>query len=82
MQFVKKNQKPNQLVKRKNNMKKVVPKTKQGKIAVKRLGRTKKTGGFAKIAKSVRKKYGSKETGKRVAGAIYWGMVKKRKGKK
>lgn len=56
---------------------KTIPKTKQGKAMVKKLGRTKKTGGFAKIAKSAAKKYGSKEIGKKVAGAIYQKMVKK-----
>ena len=42
-------------------MAKTVPKTKKGKAAVKRLGRTKKTGGFEKIAKKAAKRYGSKE---------------------
>ncbi len=62
-------------------MAKTTPKTKRGKAAVKRLGRTKKTGGFAKIANKAVKKYGSKEAGKRVAAAVYWRMVNRRKGK-
>jgi hypothetical protein len=39
--------------------------------AVKRLGRTKTTGNFNKIAASASKEYGSAAAGKRVAGAIY-----------
>lgn len=62
-------------------MKKTVPKTKRGKAQVAKLGRTKKTGGFAKIAKKAAKEYGSKEVGKRVAGAIFQKMVKSRKSK-
>jgi len=60
-------------------VKRMKPKGKRGMVAVKRLGRTKKTGGFAKIAKKASKKYGSTAAGKRVAGAIYWRMVKGRK---
>ncbi len=59
-------------------MKGTVPKTQRGKAAVKRLGRTKKTGGFAKIAAKAGKKYHSKAAGKRVAAAVYQKMVKKR----
>jgi len=55
------------------------PKGKRGRIAVRRLGRTKKTGGFAKIARKAARKYGSAERGRRIASAIYWKMVKKRK---
>lgn len=55
------------------------PKGKRGRAAVKRLGRTKKTGGFAKIAAKAGKKYGSAAAGKRVAAAIYWKMAKGRK---
>jgi len=55
------------------------PKGARGRAAVKRLGRSKKTGGFAKIAAKAARKYGSKAAGKRVAGAVYWRMVKKRK---
>lgn len=62
-------------------MKKTVPKTKQGKAQVAKLGRTKKTGGFAKIAKKASKEYGSKEAGKKVAGSIFQKMVKSRKSK-
>ena len=66
----------------KRKIKGTIPKTKRGKAAVKRLGRTRKTGGFAKIAKKAAKKYGSKKTGKKVAGAVYWKMVRKRRGRK
>ncbi len=55
------------------------PKGARGLASVKRLGRTKKTGGFNKIASSAAKEYGSKEAGKRVAASIYWKMVNKRK---
>lgn len=57
------------------------PKGARGRVAVKRLGRTKKTGGFNKIAKKAAKQYGSKEAGKRVAGSIYQKMVRKHRGK-
>lgn len=57
---------------------KMKPKGARGKASVKRLGRTYKTGGFNKIANKAAKKYGSKAAGKRVAGAIYWKMAKKR----
>ena len=50
-----------------------------GKAQVKKLGRTYKTGGFAKIASKAAKEYGSKEAGKRVAGAVFQKMVKARK---
>ena len=63
-------------------MKRLKPKDKSGKVAVERLGRTYKTGGFKKIAAKASKKYGSKAAGERVAGAVYWGMVKKKKGSK
>lgn len=63
-------------------MKKTIPKTKRGKAQVAKLGRKKKTGGFAKIAKAAGKKYG-KESGKKIAGAIFQKMVRKHKaGKK
>ena len=54
------------------------PKGKKGRAMVKKLGRTKKTGGFAKIAKKAGEEYGDKETGKKVAGKIFWNMVHKR----
>ncbi|HKF48317.1 MAG TPA: hypothetical protein VKB38_13225 [Terracidiphilus sp.] len=47
------------------------PKGARGMAAVKRLGRTKTTGNFNKIAQSAAKEYGSKVAGARVAGAIY-----------
>ncbi len=60
-------------------MKKMKPKGKKGKAMVAKLGRSYKTGGFNKIAKSAGKEYGSKEAGKKVAGAIYQKMVANRK---
>jgi hypothetical protein len=53
------------------------PKGKKGMAAVKRLGRTHKTGGFDKIASKAAKEYGSKAAGDKVAGAIYWKMAGK-----
>lgn len=64
----------------KKGMKGSVPKTKKGKAQVAKLGRTKKTGGFAKIAASAGKEYGSKAAGKKVAGAIFQKMVRKHQG--
>lgn len=58
------------------------PKGKKGMAMVKKLGRTKKTGTFDKIAKKAGSLYGSAKAGKKVAGSIFWNMVKKRKGKK
>jgi hypothetical protein len=55
------------------------PKGAKGKAMVAKLGRTKKTGGFAKIANKAAKEYGSKAAGKRVAGAIFWKMAGKKK---
>ncbi len=57
---------------------KTVPKTKRGKAQVAKLGRTKKTGGFAKIAARASKEYGSKKAGARVAGAVFNKMVRAR----
>lgn len=57
------------------------PKGARGRAAVKRLGRSYKTGGFKKIAAKAGKKYGSSAAGKRVAGAIYQKMVAKRRGR-
>ena len=56
------------------------PETKQGKAAVKRLGRTKATGGFQKIENKAAKEYGSADAGKRVAAAIYWKKVRAHQG--
>jgi hypothetical protein len=53
------------------------PKGKAGMKAVKRLGRTKATGGFDKIASKAAKEYGSKAAGDKVAGSIYWRMAGK-----
>ena len=61
---------------------KMKPKGKKGRAAVKRLGRNYKTGGFNKIANAAAKEYGSEAAGKRVAGKVYWNKVKKRKKKK
>jgi hypothetical protein len=52
------------------------PRGARGIAQVKRLGRTYKTGGFAKIAAKASKKYGSAEAGKRVAGAIFQKMAR------
>jgi hypothetical protein len=51
--------------------------TKRAKVQLKKIGRTKKTGGFAKIAQAAAKKYGSMAAGKRVAGAVYQKLVHK-----
>lgn len=56
----------------------VVPKTKKGKAQVKKLGRTKKTGGFKKIVKGATKKYG-KTAAKKIAGKVFQKMVAKKK---
>ena len=53
------------------------PKGKKGLAMVKKLGRTTKTGGFNKIADAATKEYGSKEAGQKVAGSVFWKMVKK-----
>jgi hypothetical protein len=57
------------------------PKGAKGMAAVKRLGRITKTGGFAKIAAKAAKKYHSASAGAKVAGALYWKMVKGKKTK-
>ena len=71
---------PGQLISKMNakKMPHMKPKGAQGKAQVKKLGRTFKTGGFAKIAAKAGKSYGSKAAGKRVAGAIFQKMVKAR----
>lgn len=51
------------------------------KTALKRLGRTRPTGNFARIAMKAGKEYGSAAAGKRVAAAVYWKKVRSRKGK-
>lgn len=55
------------------------PKGARGRAQVKKLGRTKKTGGFNKISNKAGKKYGSPAAGKKVAGAIFQKMVKAHK---
>ena len=59
-------------------MRKMKPKGKRGMVAVKRLGRNYKTGTFEQIEAKAAEKYGSKETGSRVAGSIYWRKVRQR----
>lgn len=54
------------------------PKGAKGRAMVAKLGRTKKTGGFAKIANKAAKEYGSVQAGKRVAGSVFWKMAKKK----
>lgn len=53
------------------------PKGAKGREMVARLGRTKKTGNFAKIAGKTAKEYGSKEAGEKVAASIYWKKANK-----
>lgn len=53
------------------SMQKEKPSGVRGMAQVKKLGRTYKTGNFKKIEDKAAKKYGSKEAGKRVAGAIF-----------
>lgn len=50
------------------------------RTALKRLGRTKPTGNFARIASKAARKYHSAAAGKRVAAAVYWNKVRARKG--
>lgn len=61
-------------------MKGTVPKTKRGKEQVAKLGRSKKTGNFAKIAAKAGKEYGSEVAGERTAGAIFNRLANKHKG--
>jgi hypothetical protein len=58
------------------NMARMKPKGARGRAAVRRLGRTYATGGFAKIAA----KAGGGAKGKRIAGAIFQKMARARKG--
>jgi hypothetical protein len=58
-------------------MAKLKPKGARGRAMVKKLGRNYKSGNFEKIARKAAKEYGSKEAGKRVAGAIFWKKVRK-----
>lgn len=51
------------------------------KAALRRLGRTRPTGNFARIASKAAKEYHSAAAGKRVAAAIYWKKVRARRGK-
>jgi len=54
------------------------PRGKRGRVAVKRLGRSYRSGVFEQIAEKAGKRYGSKEAGKRVAASVYWAKVKAR----
>jgi hypothetical protein len=56
---------------------KLKPKGAKGRSLVALLGRRYKTGGFSKIENKAGKEYGSKEAGKRVAGAIFQKMRKR-----
>lgn len=53
------------------------PKGAKGRAMVRKLGRTKKTGGFNKIVKSVEARGGSESSAKKIAGKIFWNKVKK-----
>jgi hypothetical protein len=57
-------------------MAKMKPKGARGRAQVRRLGRTYKTGGFARIAA----KSGGGAKGQRIAGAIFQRMARARKG--
>lgn len=54
-------------------MRHLTPKGARGRAAVKRLGRSYKTGTFDKIVA----KAGGGEKGRRIAGAVYWSKVRK-----
>jgi len=60
------------------SLRKLKPRGRRGVVAVKRLGRTYRTGKFEEIARKAAKRYGSKEAGRRVAAAVYWAKVRKR----
>lgn len=60
-------------------LRKLKPKGRRGVVAVKRLGRTFKTGMFEKIAEKAARRYGSKEIGRKVAAKIYWQKVRARR---
>lgn len=55
------------------------PKGKKGMAMVKKLGRTTKSGMFAKIASKASKEYGSTAAGNKVAASIFWKKVRGRK---
>ena len=50
---------------------------KRAKAQLKKIGRRKKTGGFARIARKAAKRYGSKKAGQRVAGKVFQNMARK-----
>lgn len=58
--------------------KKQKPKGRRGTAAVRRLGRTYKTGGFQRIVESALSRGYSPESAKRIAASVYWKMVRKR----
>ena len=57
---------------------KAKPKGKRGRVAVERLGRRYKTGGFAKIVRKLMKEGYSKEAATKIAAKVYWSKVKGR----
>jgi hypothetical protein len=61
---------------------KLKPKGKRGLAAVKRLGRTYKTGNFAKGVQDLMDAGSSHEAAQKIMGAQYWKEVAKAKGKK
>jgi hypothetical protein len=61
---------------------KLKPRGKRGLVAVKRLGRTYKTGNFAKGVQDIEASGKSPEVAKKIMGAQYWREVAQAKGKK
>jgi hypothetical protein len=61
---------------------KLKPKGKRGLVAVKRLGRTYKTGNFAKGVADIVATGKSPEVAKKIMGAQYWKEVAKAQGKR
>jgi hypothetical protein len=61
------------------DMKKVLSKAKAAKEAHSGKDMGKKGKGFEKVEEKAEKEYGSKEAGKKVAGALFWKMRKKGK---
>jgi len=58
--------------------KKLKPKGARGRAAVRRLGRTYKTGGFQAIVEKAIKSGYTKDQARRIAAAQYWRMVRAR----
>jgi hypothetical protein len=61
---------------------KMKPKGARGRAAVKRLGRTYKTGNFDRGVKAIVQSGKSKESAAAIMGAAYWREVAKAQGKK